>query len=76
MHWYIPDLTKDVADAAKEIDTQKRKAMYETIQKKVTDDGPFAFMFQNVNRIAMRAEVKNFRLGLFEDLNYYRTATK
>jgi peptide/nickel transport system substrate-binding protein len=76
MHWYIPDVTKEVAAAAKEIDTSKRKQDYETLQKEVTDDGPFGWMFQNVNRIAIRANVQGFRLGLFEDLNYYRTATK
>ena len=76
MHWYIPELTKEVALAAKEVDTEKRKTMYEALQKKVTDEGPFAWMFQNANRVAMRADVKDFRLGLFEDLNYYSTATK
>jgi peptide/nickel transport system substrate-binding protein len=75
MHWYVPELTKDVAAAAKELDTARRKADYEALQKKVTDDGPYGWMFQNKNRIAMRSDV-SFKLGLFDDLNYYRTASK
>jgi peptide/nickel transport system substrate-binding protein len=76
MHWYVPDVTKQTAEAAREIDTAKRKSDYEALQKKVTDEGPYGWMFQNVNRVAMRSDVKGFRLGLFEDLNYYRTAAK
>ena len=38
-HWYIPDLTKQTLAAAKEIDTEKRKAEYAALQKTVTDDG-------------------------------------
>jgi peptide/nickel transport system substrate-binding protein len=75
-HWLVPDLTKDTLAAAKEIDTPKRKAEYEALQKKVTDDGPFILMFQNANQVAMRSNIKGFKLGLFEDFNYYRTITK
>jgi peptide/nickel transport system substrate-binding protein len=75
-HWLIPDMTKDTLAAAKEVDTPKRKAEYEALQKKVTDDGPFVLMFQNANQVAMRSNIKGFKLGLFEDFNYYRTISK
>jgi peptide/nickel transport system substrate-binding protein len=75
-HWYVPELTKKTLAAAKEVDTEKRKAEYAEIQKNVTDEGPFVIMFQNANQVASRAEVKGFKLGLFEDFNYYRTVTK
>jgi len=58
------------------IDTEKRKAEYAALQKKVTDDGPFVIMFQNANQVASRADVKGFKTGLFEDFNFYRTITK
>ena len=75
-HWYIPDLTKQTLAAAKEIDTEKRKAEYAALQKTVTDTGPFVIMFQNANQVASRADVKGFKTGLFEDFNFYRTITK
>jgi peptide/nickel transport system substrate-binding protein len=75
-HWYIPELSKDTLAAAKEIDTEKRKAEYAALQKKVTDEGPFVIMFQNANQVASRANVKGFKTGLFEDFNFYRTITK
>jgi peptide/nickel transport system substrate-binding protein len=75
-HWYVPELTKQSLAAAKEIDTEKRKAMYEALQKTVTDEGPFVIMFQNANQVASRANVNGFKTGLFEDFNFYRTVTK
>ena len=50
--------------------------MYEDLQKKVTDDGPFILMFQDKYQVAMRSNVKNFKLGIFADFNYYRTVSK
>jgi peptide/nickel transport system substrate-binding protein len=75
-HWFIPDLSKETLAAAKEVDTEKRKAEYAAIQKKVTDEGPFVIMFQNANQVASRANVKGFKTGLFEDFNFYRTVSK
>jgi peptide/nickel transport system substrate-binding protein len=75
-HYYIPEMTKLTLAAAKEVDTEKRKAMYADLQKKVTDEGPFVIMFQNANQVASRADVKGFKTGLFEDFNFYRTITK
>jgi peptide/nickel transport system substrate-binding protein len=75
-HWYIPELSKLTLTAAEEVDTEKRKAEYAELQKKVTDDGPFVIMFQNANQVASRVEVKGFKTGLFEDFNFYRVITK
>ncbi len=75
-HWLVPELSKETLAAAKEVDTEKRKAEYAAIQKKVTDEGPFVIMFQNANQVASRANVKGFKTGLFEDFNFYRTVTK
>jgi len=75
-HWLVPELTKLTLAAAKEVDTEKRKKEYEDLQKTVTDDGPFVLMFQNANQVALRSNIKGFKLGLFEDFNYYRTISK
>ena len=75
-HWSIPEISAQTALAAKELDTGKRKAMYEALQKKVTLEGPFVIMFQNVSEVTFRKNVSGFKLGITEDLNFYRTAKK
>lgn len=74
--WFIPELTKQMLAAARELDTKKREAMYVALQKAVTDDGPFILMFQNTNQVARRARVSGFNPGITEDLNFYRTIRK
>jgi len=74
--WYIPEISKETADAAKELDTAKRVSLYEDLQKKVTDDGPFILMFQTAQPIASRANVSGFKAGLTEDLSFYRLTEK
>jgi peptide/nickel transport system substrate-binding protein len=75
-HWYVPDVTKDTLAASREPDTAKRVKEYEALQKKVTDDGPFILMFQDKYMVVSRANVKNFKLGVFADFNYYRVVSK
>ena len=74
--WYIPEISKETADAAKELDTAKRVALYEDLQRKVTDTGPFILMFQSSQPDAMRANVTNFHEGLTEDITFYRLIKK
>ncbi len=75
-HWFIPEISKETLAASKEPDAKKREQMYQDLQKKVTDDGPFILMFQDKYPVAMRSNVKGFKLGIFADFNYYRTASK
>ncbi len=75
-HWLIPEISKQVVAAAQEQDTAKRETMYHDLQKKVTDDGPFAFMFQTVNPVGERRNVHDFVVGIASDLIYYRKITK
>jgi peptide/nickel transport system substrate-binding protein len=75
-HWLQPELTKETLAASREPDTAKRVKMYEDLQKKVTDDGPFILMFQDKYQVAMRSNVKGYKLGIFADFNYYRTVSK
>lgn len=74
--WFIPELTKEMLAAAKELDTAKRAQQYEAMQKKVTDEGPYIFMFQNNSQVARRDAVTGFNPGITEDLNFYRTIRK
>jgi peptide/nickel transport system substrate-binding protein len=43
----------------------KRVALYHEIQKKLMAEGPFVYMFQQVRSIAVRNEVKDFKLSPF-----------
>lgn len=74
--WLIPEITKEMLAAAKELDVEKRAEQYAALQKKVTDEGPFIFMFQNNSQVARRTTVSGFNPGITEDLNFYRTIQK
>lgn len=74
--WLIPELTAEMTKAAQELDAGKREAMYVDLQKKVTDEGPYVWMFQNNWVIAMRSNLTGYPKGLFEDLFFYRTISK
>jgi peptide/nickel transport system substrate-binding protein len=75
-HWFEPDVTAKMKLASKEIDTAKRKAEYEELQKIVTDTGPFILMYQPANQVAARANVTGYKPGIIEDLYFFRTITK
>ncbi len=51
-----------VEQAASELDTAKRKAMYHEIQRRVLDKGPYAIIYQPLNQIVTNARVKGFEL--------------
>ncbi len=74
--WYIPEISKETAEAAKELDTAKRVTLYEDLQRKVTDDGPFILMFQTSQPVAARSNVTGFKAGLTEDITFYRLTAK
>jgi peptide/nickel transport system substrate-binding protein len=74
--WYIPEISKETAEAARELDTAKRVKLYEDLQKKVTDDGPFILMFQTSQPVASRSNVTGFKAGLTEDITFYRLVKK
>lgn len=74
--WFIPDITKEMLAAAKELDAAKRAEQYAALQKKATDEGPYILMFQNTNQVARRVTATGFDPGITEDLNFYRTIKK
>ena len=75
-HWDIKDISARTALAAKELDNTKRKAMYDELQKTVAAEGPYVIMFQNVEEVVFRKNVTGFKLGITDDLNFYRTVKK
>ena len=75
-HWMDRAVNAKTMAAVKEIDVAKRKAMYEELQKIVTDEGPYILMFQPANEVARRANVNGYKPGFVEDLYFFRTITK
>ena len=75
-HYFDPAVNAKTTAAVKEIDAAKRKAMYEELQKTVTDEGPYILMFQPANAVASRANVEGYKPGIVEDLYFFRTITK
>jgi peptide/nickel transport system substrate-binding protein len=74
--WFIPDITKEMLAAAKELDTAKRAERYAALQKMVTDEGPYIFMFQNNSQVARRVTATGYSPGITEDLHFFRTIRK
>ncbi|MGK9053937.1 ABC transporter substrate-binding protein [Neorhizobium petrolearium] len=74
--WDIPELTKETAAALLERDAAKRGAMYEDLQKKVLETGPFVIVFQQTEVAAVRAEVKGYKLGPSFDTNLLSPVSK
>ncbi|MCC6717628.1 MAG: ABC transporter substrate-binding protein [Acetobacteraceae bacterium] len=75
-HWFEPAVTAKTKAASREVDTAKRIAMYEDLQRIVTDTGPFIILFQPNAVVASRANVHGYKPGIIEDNYFYRTITK
>lgn len=75
-HWATPDLTSKSLAAANEVDNAKRMAAYSDIQKVLRDQSPFAFIMQQVEPIAIRANVHNYQGGVTFDSTAYHVIEK
>ncbi len=74
--WDPGELHAMTEAAVVEKDTEKRKAMYEEIQRKHRDNSAFVMMFQQARQDAMRANVMGFYAGGATDSASYWTVTK
>jgi peptide/nickel transport system substrate-binding protein len=74
--WDAGDISPRTMAALRENDNEKRRQMYEEIQLEHTDISPFLYMFQEVRRVAVRANVENLELGLTLSDDRYWKATK
>lgn len=70
------ELTKMSQAAVMERDPDKRKAMYEEIEKKHRETSPFILMFQQARQTGIRSTVKDFYTGGAIDAAAYWLATK
>jgi peptide/nickel transport system substrate-binding protein len=61
--WPLPEMSKATKAAVEETDRDKRAAMYQAIQREHQKRSPFAIMFQKIEQVGRRANVKNLNLG-------------
>jgi peptide/nickel transport system substrate-binding protein len=74
--WDIPEMTKKADAAVLEKDATKRAEMYLALQREHQQVSPFVIMFQDIEILAERANVKGFILGPSFDSNFYQYTTK
>lgn len=55
-----PETTTLVEQAARELDLEKRRALYEQINAIIVDDGPFVFLYTSIRSYAARTEMAQF----------------
>ena len=61
--WDIPEMTRLTAAAVLERDTVKRVQMYQDLQRQHQQTSPFVIMFQQIEVIAERSNVRGFVIG-------------
>jgi peptide/nickel transport system substrate-binding protein len=74
--WDNPEMTAATEAAVAEADTAKRAQMYIDIQREHQKIAPFAEMFQKIEQIGRRDNVKGFVTGSAITAAYYWTVTK
>jgi len=74
--WEIPELTARTVAAVKEVDTAKRVALYEALQRDHQQQSPFAVMLQDVEVAVARSGVRGLVIGVLNDRTNYAGIAK
>lgn len=74
--WDIPEMTKKADAAVLERDAKKRAEMYLELQREHQKVSPFVIMFQEIEILGERSNVKGFVIGPSFDSNFYQYTTK
>lgn len=74
--WDIPEMSRATEAAMLEPDTERRAEMYRELQIEHQQVSPFVIMFQQIEVVALRANVDGFVIGPSFNDNSYRAATK
>lgn len=61
--WEIPEMSKATLAAVEEPDRDKRRVMYEALQREHQMVSPFAIMFQQIEQLGRRDNVQGFSIG-------------
>jgi len=75
-HFFDKELTAGVEEAAKELDTAKRMAMYAKMQRAFMERAPFVMLLQNAEVDVMRKGVAGIQIGVLPDYTRYAAITK
>lgn len=57
------ETTQLVEEAARELDPEKRRAMYEEIQRRLLHKGPYVILYYPLNQVVTRAVVQGLKLN-------------
>lgn len=74
--WDVPELTKETQAALLERDNDKRAAIYQDLQKKVLESGPFVVIHQKTEIAGFSNKLKGLKLGPSFDTNYVYNVSK
>ena len=75
--WDVPaDMQEQAKAALLERDAAKRTEMYNDLQKKVREQGPFTMLWQQTEVAGLRKNVQGFRLGPTFDTNFVAPISK
>jgi peptide/nickel transport system substrate-binding protein len=74
--WRDKELTDESLAAVRELDPAKRVAMYQDMQRKLQERGPFAIMLQEVGSVVMRKPTAGLTQGALSDRTVYKNMTK
>jgi peptide/nickel transport system substrate-binding protein len=75
-HFKNAQLTKQVEDAATEVDPEKRLEIYRAMQEEFWDVAPFAMMLQKNEVATMRKTITGFKIGPMADYTRYSAIRK
>lgn len=75
-HFVDPQLTQEAADAARELDAEKRIGIYEDMQRQFWERAPFAILLQRTANATMRRDVNGLYVGPMPDFTKYQRLTK
>jgi len=74
--WSDPELMRQVAAAMVERDDGKRRAAYETLQRRFIATAPYVMLFEQVEVAAHRADAEGFSIGITAEFDRYAGITK
>jgi peptide/nickel transport system substrate-binding protein len=74
--WSIPEMSKIVGEAVLERDSDRRKQIYLELQTAQQQDSPFVIMFQEIEVLGTRSNVKGVVIGPSFNSNSFRSVTK
>lgn len=70
------DTTKFVEEAARELDAEKRRAMYEEIQRRVLHNGPYVILYYPLSQVVTRGVVQGLALNPMESFTEFWGVSK